>query len=63
MFNITDAIGWVTTNMNTIGNIAAWIIAVASIVVKFAPQLEDNHVFKGILRILGKIALNRSNPK
>ena len=63
MFNITDAIAWVTGNMDTIGNIAAWVIAGASIVVKFSPQLEDNHVFKGVLRFLGKLALNRSNPK
>ena len=63
MFSITNVISWITSNMDTIANIAAWIIAGASIVVKFSPQLADNHIFKGVLRILGKIALNRSNPK
>lgn len=63
MINITNIIAWVTSNMDTIANIAAWVIAGASIVVKFAPQLDDNHIFKTVLRILGKIALNRSNPK
>lgn len=61
--DIGGIIGWFTSNMNTIGEIAAYIIAGASIIVKFAPQLADDHIFKGIMRILGKIALNRSNPK
>jgi len=61
--DISGIISWITGNLNLIGEIAAYIIAGASIIVKFAPQLDNNHIFKGVLRVLGKIALNRSNPK
>ena len=60
---LSSLIGWIASNMNTVAETAAWLIAGSSIIVRFAPQLPDNHIFKGVLRILGKIALNRNNPK
>ena len=60
---ITNVIAYVMANINHIADLAAWLIAGSSVIVFFMPWLPDNHVFKGIMRVLGKIALNRSTPK
>ena len=60
---LTHIIGWITANLDKIANIAAWLISGSSILVYFLPWLPENHVFKGVLKVLGKIALNRTSPK
>jgi len=47
-------------NWNDIATIIAYIIAVASIVVKLTPTLKDDTVMKQIIRFVGRyIALNK----
>ena len=61
--DISGIIAWFTGNWEQLANIAAWLISGSSILVFFLPWLPDNHIFKGAMRILGKIALNRTRPK
>jgi len=61
--DIAGIINWIIGNLNVVADIAAWLIAGSSILVYFLPWLPENHVFKGVMRVLGKIALNRTSPK
>lgn len=55
-----EIITWFQTNWTNITTIIAYLIAIASIVVKLTPTLKDDDALKGVIKFLGKyIALNR----
>lgn len=55
-----EIITWFQTNWTNITTIIAYLIAIASIVVKLTPSLKDDDALKGVIKFLGKyIALNR----
>lgn len=43
--------------------LAAFIIAIASIIVKVTPTLKDDNFWLPLVKILGKIALNKYSPQ
>ena len=52
---------WIKDNLQTISGIVAYVIAVASIIVKITPTLRDDNVLLGIVKFISKyIALNRT---
>jgi len=55
-----NIIEWLQTNWTNISTVIAYIIAIASIIVKLTPTLKDDDMLKGVIRFVGKyIALNR----
>jgi hypothetical protein len=55
-----EIINWVQANWANITTVIAYMIAIASIIVKLTPTLKDDDVLKGVIKFLGKyIALNR----
>jgi hypothetical protein len=60
MENVTNFIAWVKANWESIASAIAYIIAIASIIVKLTPTLKDDNVLKGIIKFIGKyIALEK----
>ena len=59
--NIGAIIQWFTANWGNVASVVAYIIAIASIIVKLTPTLKDDNVLLGIIKFLGKyIALNKT---
>jgi len=55
-----EILNWFQTNWSNITTIIAYVIAIASIVVKLTPTLKDDDALKSVIKFLGKyIALNR----
>lgn len=42
--------------------LAALIIAVTSIIVKLTPTLKDDNVWLPVVKVLGRLALNKYSP-
>lgn len=60
MENIMGIYNWVVAHMADITTVIAYLIAVASIIVKLTPTLADDDALKGIIKFVGKyIALNK----
>lgn len=55
-----EIVNWIVNNWEDMTKVIAYTIAIASIVVKLTPTLQDDTVLKTIIRFVGKyIALNR----
>jgi hypothetical protein len=55
-----EIVKWVQMNWTDVTTVIAYVIAIASIVVKFTPTLKDDDALKGVIKFVGKyIALNR----
>ncbi len=55
-----ELVNWIQTNWTDITTVIAYIIAIASIIVKLTPTLKDDDALKGVIKFVGKyIALNR----
>jgi hypothetical protein len=51
---------WIVTHWTEITEVIAYVISIATIIVKLTPQLSDDHALKAVIRFIGKyIALNR----
>ena len=56
-----EVITWFQTNWTKITEVIAYVIAIASIIVKVTPTLKDDNVLLGVVKFLGKyIALNKT---
>ena len=54
-----EAISWISTNIKSILELVAYVIAIASVVVKLTPTLKDDAMLLPVVKFLGKyIALN-----
>jgi len=59
--NIMAIVQWFQTNWANIANVIAYLIAIASIIVKLTPTLKDDNILLGIIKFIGKyIALNKT---
>lgn len=59
--HLGDIINWLQTNWVNIATVISYLIAIASIIVKFTPTLKDDNVLLAIIKFLSKyIALNRT---
>ncbi len=55
-----EAVKWVVAHWEEITEVIAYIIAIASIIVKLTPNLADDAFMKKVIRFVGRyIALNR----
>jgi hypothetical protein len=55
-----EVLNWFQTNWTDITTAIAYIIAIASIVVKLTPSIADDNALKGVIKFVGRyIALNR----
>lgn len=51
----------ITEHWGDVANIIAYVIAIATIIVRFTPTLKDDNVLLGIVKFIGKyIALNKT---
>jgi len=51
---------WLVTNWKEISEMVAYLIAIATLIVKFTPTLKDDAYLKKAVKFIGKyIALNR----
>jgi hypothetical protein len=51
---------WIVTHWTEITEVIAYVISIATIIVRLTPTLKDDTVMKAIIRFIGKyIALNR----
>ena len=56
-----EVITWFQANWTKITEVIAYVIAIASIIVKVTPTLKDDNVLLGVVKFLGKyIALNKT---
>ncbi len=63
MENIMAVVNWVQANLGDITTAIAYIIAVASIIVKLTPTIKDDNALKSVIKFLGKwIALDKYGP-
>jgi hypothetical protein len=61
MANAINFVNSIIAHWADIANAIAYLIAIASIIVKFTPTLKDDNVLLGIIKFLGKyIALNKT---
>jgi hypothetical protein len=61
MENIVAIFSWVKDHMADITQVIAYVVAVASVIVKLTPTVKDNEVLEKIIKFIGKyIALNRT---
>lgn len=59
---LTKLVTYTTTHWSDMVSLYLQIIGIASIIVKFTPNLKDDDVLKGVIRFVGKyLALNRSS--
>jgi len=59
--NLMEIINWLQTNWANIASVIAYLIAIASIIVKLTPTLKDDNVLLAVIKFLSKyIALNRT---
>jgi len=59
--NIMAIVQWFQVNWTNIATVIAYLIAIASIIVKLTPTLKDDNILLGIIKFLGKyIALNKT---
>ena len=50
-------------HLDYITTIIAYMIAIASVIVKLTPSVKDDNILKGIIKFLGKyIALDKYGP-
>ena len=58
---IVAAVNWVLANKEVLLQIVAYVIAIASIIVKFTPTLKDDNILLPIVKFVGKyLALNKN---
>ena len=63
MNSLVTAWSWIQTNWVDICNVVAYLIAIASIIVKITPTLKDDNYLKAIIKFIGKyIALDKYGP-
>jgi len=63
MTSLLSAWSWVVANLADISNVIAYLIAIASIVVKITPTLKDDNYLKAVIKFIGKyIALDKYGP-
>ena len=56
-----EVIAWFQVNWTKITEVIAYVIAIASIIVKLTPTLKDDNILLGVVKFLGKyIALNKT---
>ena len=56
-----EVIAWFQVNWTKITEVIAYVIAIASIIVKVTPTLKDDNILLGVVKFLGKyIALNKT---
>ena len=56
-----EIVNWFQTNWTNITSVIAYMIAIASIIVKLTPGIKDDNFLLGVIKFLGKyIALNVS---
>jgi hypothetical protein len=56
-----DIVNKIIANWQDITGVIAYIIAIASIIVKLTPTLKDDNILLGVIKFLSKyIALNRT---
>lgn len=56
-------VNWIVANWKDIADVIAYLVFVASIIVKLTPTLKDDDFFKPIIKFIGKyIALNKYGP-
>jgi hypothetical protein len=56
-----EVITWFQANWTKITEVIAYVIAIASIIVKVTPTLKDDNILLGVVKFLGKyIALNKT---
>jgi hypothetical protein len=54
-------VSWFQANWASITTVVAYVIAIASIIVKMTPTLKDDNILLGVIKFLGKwIALNKT---
>ena len=55
-----EVYNWIVAHWADVTEVIAYVIAIATIVVKLTPTLKDDTVMKAIIKFIGKyIALNR----
>lgn len=58
-----DIVNWVVAHWQDIANVIAYLVTIASIIVKLTPTLKDDDFLKPIIKFIGKyIALNKYGP-
>jgi hypothetical protein len=56
-----EIITWFQNNWENITKVFAYVIAIASIIVRFTPTIKDNEMLEKIIKFLGKyVAFNRT---
>ena len=56
-----NIVTWIQAHWGDIAGVIAYIIAIASIIVKITPTLKDDSALLGVIKFLGKyIALNKT---
>ena len=60
LLNLINAI---KPNLNEVIDVVAYLVLIASIIVKMTKTLKDDHYFKPIIKFIGKyIALDKYGP-
>lgn len=55
-----EVVNWIVANWKDIAEVIAYVIAIATIIVRLTPTLADDNFLKPIIRFIGRyIALNR----
>ena len=63
MNSLIEFINLIKTNWTDVANVIAYLIAIASIIVKLTPTLKDDSYMKAIIKFIGKyIALDKYGP-
>ena len=63
MDTISKMIEYISTNSRVIFDLIAYVIAIASIVVKITPTLKDDNYLKPLIKFVGKfLALDKYGP-
>ena len=54
---------WIVARSDTIVDAIAYLVLLASVIVKLTPTLKDDNYFKPIIKFIGKyISLNKYGP-
>jgi hypothetical protein len=56
---MNDFIEFATKNYKEVIDIVAYVVLIASLIVKLTPTLKDYNILKPIIKFVGKIALNK----
>ena len=63
MNSVLELVAWIKANGIEIANVVAYLVAIASIIVKLTPTVKDDNYLKPIIKFIGKyIALDKYGP-